>query len=383
MTLVAERLGSSLESDRSPEPITPRDTLTRRDLDSARIHAIYADRRGAPTRLLTEALDLITASGENLEDIAQIAANTVAARREHDRLANEIVPHLDWGSVTYADILIRDHHLPRRTIIATNLEENVTYEKNEDDNGLWFRRSQRTSGLAHALQYMQEEITLSSLEPALATPNPVSRHERIAAVRPPEIPPLSANLVPQITQGWAAFEVGIATTESAALHHQKRELLNLALDTAVRAIDNLAEERVLDRAEAYLLAARAMHDLSVTPGLFEEHMSEADAREFRVRGYEMSIEWIRQSISHFSEAFDQPIGTITHETYSQTKAYVDLISAYTHIDDAFYFEGIYRDEYDRAVADLPTHRSIGIHAVMFALRPDHYTVSIDKLPIAA
>ena len=254
------------------------------------------------------------------------------ARREHDTLAEEFIPHLSWGDATYLDIFIRDPNLPPE-----------------------YRQNNRAGDLRHALQHVREEDLLSGFERG-------------------EIPKPTETITPEMpektSQARHSFEAAIRDNSDP---EQKRALLNLALDTALSEIEKMPEDIAsAEGALAYLIASRSIHDLSATIGIFEERMTESEALDFRARGLELAQDWAKKAASYFSAVYDQPIGTITEDTYPDVEQTVNEIQPYLkYINDALWFSNVYKIDYNQATETLEnrTVKSIGRQAVTAALKP--------------
>lgn len=325
----------------------------------------FASRRDVPGIMLNEALDLATllkpGTTNNTSDIlSAIVARYTLARPEHERLAEEIVPHRDWGKASILDILVGDSTLPRQNVHATDYSSNTSYIVPESDDALAARREKRRQGLAHALSVTHEEYLLGRFEQALNQPDSdqITRLYQLAeSVQQAEGTPRLHEDVEQL--------LGHFNDALAAPSDENQSRLGHILDTSIAALEK-SDLSDLDVALLYRTAARSLHDLARIPGSLEKRMSEHDAREFRVRALEVAAEWMQQSGNMYRERFGQPIGAITTENYSELQAKTREANTYQHhIQETFWFEGVYAREYQEAVRTL-THCSVGQAAVLRA-----------------
>lgn len=319
---------------------------------------LYENVRTANGRQLPKALLELALNPDTPQDLIPVLVRE--AELEHGDLLKEFMPHLNWRNVTHVDIYIRDRHLPpMKGLRGVNLETGESFPREEDPNSLQRRRNDRVEGLKHALQYTEEEILISSL-------NNQSNTERTEFIEP-EVPD-------KISQALHEFEK--ATVASGPNAEQRQTDLNAALDTSLSEINKLPEEVPSpEGALAYLIAARSIHDLSATIGIFEEKMSESEALHFRARGLELANDWVQKSARYFLAIYDQPIGIVNEETYERIRRTASEIELYQqYINDALWFSGVYEGDHKKSVdaIKLRTEKSIGklaVAKVTEALKP--------------
>lgn len=296
-----------------------------------------------------------------------LIASVSQTERELSNLTNQFRPHLTWNE-DYLQIFVFDKNLTPEKFEKANLDSHQTEYGTEDEVHLEYRQNRRENYLRYTIESIRAAHAVDLLQDFIKDPNDTPSFEALvngAAVLPESESTPHPSRDDKTAQALSAFEAG--TSQTGEL---RNELFNRALDISTNALETLAETTSTEKAIAYLVAARAVHDLASQPDSFLPHLEEHQARDFRVRALEIAAYWADQSATTFREIFGKPIGKITPESLPTIQRTIALVRANAgHINKALWFENIYKEDYEKAAARLDHQvHNIGQGAVIHALR---------------
>lgn len=349
-------------------PPIPSVALLLNRLHDANTH-LYDTPQLLPARLVDESVLLaqLVAQGET-NRWKQFQGLVATATREANLSTETDPPHLSWPE-SYLQIFIEKKHLEPRRFEKADLTTEELVTDTESDSYVEYRRYVKQTELEYAVESIRAAALLELLRPAAENQDSktVSFQTLLRAImNTAECEPVTHQTSgSKVTQAQNTLEAGIRQTGE-----MRKKLLNLALDTATTALDSLPEGPNPERAAAYLVAATSVHDLASQPGSFLPRLAEHEARDFRVRALEIASYWVTQAADIYRAAFGGSVGDITpHSLAKITKKIALIKESEKFINDAFWFEGIYRNDHLEAASKLDHKvRSIGQGAVILALK---------------
>lgn len=344
-------------------------TLTKK-LDEIEAHlydntSLTAGKLADKSALLAQ---LVAQGATNLWE--QFQGSVITAMRTANELTETHIPHRSWPE-TYLNIFIDENNLELQQYEKGNLDTQASEVATEDENHLDFRRKVKRNELGYAVESVRTDSLLKLLQPAAANPDSetVSFQTLInTLVASPENEPIPSRAKNnRVSQARGALDAGLEQGQTVEM---KNNLLNLALDIATTAIESLPEEPNTEKAAAYLIAATSVHDLATQPGSFLPQLTEAEARDFRVRALEMASHWVIEAAAMYRKIFNDPIGTVTPESFADIARKIASIKENEKsINHALWFEGIYGHDYQEAASALDHKvRHIGQRAIILALK---------------
>lgn len=301
--------------------------------------------------------------------VASIFHDLSAAQRAQDDADRLLRQHEVWKE-TPLDLFIRQPGLERRQSVGyADKDTNTSKTGPEDDVSLDLRRYFGQSLFISSLEHARVEHLIAEFNGALNPDlEPEQQQTALIALAKEQLKPENdkepvADV--KVKQARAALMAGLNGDYSADV---KTSLLNLALDTAMEHIDTLPEEDSIAGAEAYLVSGRAVHDLASRHKSFPQ-LSEADAREFRVRALELAHSFVDQAVEMYKKIFDRPIGPVNATTYRDVSDSIRTLEHETAlVNEALWFRGVYEDDARREAESLSQKvRSIGRSGIIHAL----------------